>query len=108
MGNTRHVSRLYVIGHVRWDDSAQYTDLLAPAKCGSDFKSVLQEHMIRIKFMGACEFELKWMPQNAFDDKSISARVMAWYVITCASVDLDLCRHMASLGHNVLTILVLY
>ena len=25
---------------------------------------------------------------------------MAWYPITCGNIDLDLCRHMASPGHN--------
>ena len=36
-------------------------------------------------------------------DKSILVQEMALAVITWAYVDLDLCRHMASLGHDELT-----
>ena len=38
-------------------------------------------------------------------DKSTLVQVMAWcQTITLAGVDPDLCRHMASLSHNVLHI----
>ena len=48
------------------------------------------------------EFALRWMPQDLTIEKS--TLVMAWCVrqqaITQANVDPELCRHMASLGHN--------
>ena len=47
------------------------------------------------------------MPLDLTDDKSTLVQVMAWcrqatkqQAITWANVDLDLCRHMVSLGHN--------
>ena len=45
------------------------------------------------------------MPQNTFDDESTLVQVLLDAVrqlaITRAYVDPDLCRHIASLGHNV-------
>ena len=47
------------------------------------------------------------MPQNPIDDKSTLVQVMAWCLrhqaITWTNVDPDLCHHMAWLGHNELT-----
>ena len=46
---------------------------LAPGRCGSNFKSVIFEHKLRVKFMStSCEIALKWMPQDAFDDKEVN------------------------------------
>ena len=45
------------------------------------------------------------MPQTIFDYKPILIQVMAWchqQAISWASVKPDLCRHMASLGHDML------
>ena len=37
--------------------------------CGNDFKSVVSEHMLWIKFLSTpCETALRWMPQDIFDD----------------------------------------
>ena len=46
---------------------------------------------------------LRWMPQNLTDDNSTLVQVMAWFR-QATSVDLDLQRHMASLGPNELRI----
>ena len=52
---------------------------LAPGTCASNFKSVILEHVFRIKFVSTfCEIGLRWMPQNTFDDKSTLVQVMAW------------------------------
>ena len=40
---------------------------------GGDFKSVISEYMLRIKFMSTfCEIAFRWMPRNTFDNKSAS------------------------------------
>ena len=55
----------------------------------------------------SCELALRWMSLHLTDDKSTLVQVMAWCrqqeAITWTNVDPDLCRHMASLGHNELT-----
>ena len=54
---------------------------LAPGRCGSDFdfKSIISENMLGIKFMRtSCEIALWWMPQNTFDGKSTLVQIMAW------------------------------
>ena len=51
---------------------------MAPGRCGSKFKSVIFEHMLRIKFMNICEIVLRWTPQITFDDKSTLVQLMAW------------------------------
>ena len=33
-------------------------------------KSIIFEHMLRVKFMNTCENALWWEPQNIFDGKS--------------------------------------
>ena len=40
---------------------------------GGDFKSVISEYMLRIKFMSTCEIAFRWMPRNTFDNKSASS-----------------------------------
>ena len=47
------------------------------------------------------DIALRWMPLDLTDDKSTLATRQP--TITWAYVDPDLCRHMASLGHNELT-----
>ena len=58
------------------------------------------------------EITLWWMSLDLSDDKSTLFQVMTWYrkaqAITRANVDADLCRHMASLGHNELSIKISY
>ena len=53
---------------------------LAPGRCDFNFKSVISEHMLQIKFMTSTSVEiaLRWMPQNTFDDKSTLVQVIAW------------------------------
>ena len=52
----------------------------------------------------SCEIALIWMSLDKNYEKSTLVQVMAWCgqaeAITSANVDPDLCRHMASLGHN--------
>ena len=52
--------------------------------------------------LNSCEIVPRWMPQNPKDEMSTPVRVMVWQApsLTSANVDPDLCRHMASLGHN--------
>ena len=51
---------------------------------------------------------LRWIPKDLTDDKSTSVQVMDLAVrqqaITWANINQELCRHMASLGHNELTL----
>ena len=55
---------------------------LAPEWCGSNFKSVISKHMLRIKFMStSCQIDLRWIPQNTFDDKSTLIQVMKKKII---------------------------
>ena len=53
---------------------------LAPGRFGNDFKSVILQHMLLIKFMSISgEIALMWMPQNTFDDRPILIRqYIAW------------------------------
>ena len=46
----------------------QWVNSLAPGRCAHDFKSIISEYLLVIKFMSIyCEIVLRWMPQNAFD-----------------------------------------
>ena len=49
------------------------------------------------------EIALKWMPLDLTDEKSTLVQAMAW--CRQANVDPDLCRQMASLGLNELSII---
>ena len=82
---------------------------LAPGIGDSDSKSVISQHMLWIKFTSTstCEIALRWLQQNPFDDKSTLVQILTWchqatshYLI---NVNIDLCRHVASLGHNEFT-----
>ena len=76
---------------------------LALGTCGSDFRSVISECILWIKFMStSCEIALRWMPWSTFYDKSILIQVIAWcyQTINWSNVDPDLHRHMVSIGHN--------
>ena len=48
-----------LVGHI---------NTLAPGRCGSNFKSLMLEHMLWIQFMNTCEIAHRQMPQNTFDD----------------------------------------
>ena len=54
------------------------------------------------KVISQTQFVLSSMLQNTLDDKSTLIQAMAWchQKKTWNNVDPDLCRHMASLGHN--------
>ena len=46
---------------------------LAPGRSGSDFKSIILEHMSRINSIStSCEIILRWMPQDTLGEKWIS------------------------------------
>ena len=64
---------------------------LAPGKFSSNFKIVISEPMLRIKFLSTCEV-ITWMTRNTFDD---NPTLIIW-----AKVDPVPCLHMASLGHR--------
>ena len=43
---------------------------LTTGRCGNNYKSVIFEHTLWIKFMGiSCEIARKWMTQSNFDDE---------------------------------------
>ena len=66
----------YSLDFYQTDDIIQnaWTDLItsmmnssAPWRCGSKFKSVIFEHMLRIKFISTfCHIAARWMMQNNF------------------------------------------
>ena len=48
-------------------------------RCGSNYKRVILENILWIKFMSVSgEIALRWMPQNTHDDKSRLVQEMAW------------------------------
>ena len=78
------------------------------------------QHILPIEFMCQfCQIDLRWLPQNLTGkDKPATVKVMTWCHqatshnqeqyrqatrFTWPNVNSDICRHMASLGHNVLT-----
>ena len=64
---------------------------LVPGRCGSNFKRLIINLKLRIRFMSISgEIAFRWMPQNIIDDKSTLVQVMA-------------CHHMASLNHDELS-----
>ena len=52
---------------------------LDTGRCGSNnYKSLIFEHVLRIKFISPlCEIELQLMPQNDFDDHLRLVQVLA-------------------------------
>ena len=66
---------------------------LVPGRCGNDFKSVIIEHVLLIKFTSTCEIALSWIPQNTFDYKWTLVQYQA---TTWANVDPDWCHYIAS------------
>ena len=62
----------------------------------------------------ACQIALRWMPLDLTNEKSTLVQVMAWCHQATShyqcQFDPDICRHMASLGHNELNsqMLLLY
>ena len=51
---------------------------------GSNFKSVISEHMLQIKFMStSCEIAMMWMPRNTSDDMSTLVQVMKQCLSQC-------------------------
>ena len=61
-------------------DHAQqwHNNSLAPEKCVSNFKSLISNYMLQIKFSDiAWEIALKWMPKNTFGNKSAFVQAMA-------------------------------
>ena len=78
----------------------------AHMRCDINFKSIVSENISQIQFVSTyCKNALRWMQQNPFGDKSTSGWLGAvrQQAITWANVDQDLCHHMVSLGHNMLS-----
>ena len=49
-----------------------------PAGCGSSFRNAISDHILQINFINiSCKIDLRWMPQNAFDDMLTLIQVMA-------------------------------
>ena len=71
---------------------------LAPGKFEWNFRHVIFKQILAIDGWGiSCEIALIWMSLDFINDQSTLVQVMAW----CRQA--DLCRHMASPGHNELT-----
>ena len=83
----------------------RFSELIGPWRIsGSNFRRDIFKHILWIKFIStSCEFALRCLPQNTFDDKSTLFRswlgAVRQYDITWAIFDLNLCCHMASAGH---------
>ena len=61
----------------------QQINKLAPVRCGSYFEIIIFNLIKQNSSLGShCEIILRWM----------------WHDLT--NIDIDLCRHMTSLGHN--------
>ena len=52
---------------------------LVPGRCGSDFESVISEHMLCIKLRSTCA--LRWILQSTFNAKSALVQVMVWCLL---------------------------
>ena len=81
---------------------------LAPGRFEFDIRKIIFKLTLVNGGWGiSYEIALSWMPQDLTDDKSTLVQVMAWCRQATShylnSVDQDIQRHMASLGHNVLT-----
>ena len=64
------------------------------------FNLISMVNILRIFY----EIAIRWMPQHLTDQSTLAVRQQA---ITWANVDIDICRHMASLSHNELIFLLL-
>ena len=79
---------------------------MAPGRSGFNFKSAIFNLVLLIGIFRSYDNALRWMSWDLSEDKSALGQEMAWchqvsqQAITWANVDPDLCRHMASLGHN--------
>ena len=67
------------------------------------FELISSIDILSIRYVNAT---LKWMPQDFTNNLSPLNQVMAQAIIW-PNVDLDLWRHMASLGHNKLNCIVI-
>ena len=82
----------------------------APERCEKrNLTSVFSKLILQIDILStSCETGLRRVPQNSIDDQSKLLQVMVWChrqeAITWANVDRGLCCHVASLGHNELTL----
>ena len=56
-----------------------FVNLLAPGRCGINFKSVIFELIVQNSSLGTHhEITFRWMPHNLTNEKSVLAQVMAW------------------------------
>ena len=54
---------------MKWEVSHEYS---ASGRCGNNFKNLISEHMLRIKFRStSCEIARRCVTQSAFNDKLI-------------------------------------
>ena len=73
---------------------------LAPGRFERKFRSHFKILLMAGGWDISCEIAHKWMSLDTTVDKSTLVQVITW-----TNVDPDLCRHMASLGHNELMML---
>ena len=62
--STTNVNPVYVGIHI-----CVHIYSLVPGRYGSNHKTVISEHTLRIHFMDTCEIALMWMTQNTYDNK---------------------------------------
>ena len=93
-----------------WGTRGKWVNSSAPRKCWNNFINLIFQLVIQNSSLGTFyEIGLRWVPQNPLMVKSTVVQVMAWYHQASHylnHVDADLCHHMASLGHKVLTFMV--
>ena len=79
---------------------------LGPERCGNNFKSVVSEIILPIKFTSTSLGTLLWrISQNNFHHKSTLVQAMAWQAPSyclrkCVCVFAYVCRNMTTLSHN--------
>ena len=74
---------------------------LAPGIFEWNFRLVIfKQILVIVDWDICCEIALIWMLLDFTDDQSTLVQVMVWCRQAWANVGPDLCRHMASLGHN--------
>ena len=68
----------------KWMKIMTKVNLLSPGRCGSNFKSIIFEDMLQIRFMSiSSEIAFRWMPQNILGDKWTLVEVSHYLSQSC-------------------------
>ena len=67
------------LGWLSFTISFSLIQFIFPEGCGSNFRSVIYEHMLQNKSIStSCEIALRWKPCNIYNDKSTLFQEMDW------------------------------